>query len=456
MTEKLSISHIKGFLIFCSGARTDILYLPECKGDQDKQAGIGASVAITSFIAMLSGGYALFSVFQAFFPAAGIGLLWGAFILNADRSIIQGIRKPEGSFFARNNFPTIASLALRFFLAAGIALAVSVPMELKVFEREIATELQARKIKAKEDAEKAAQKAYPDITRLEQENSRLDKLIESGKNRQIKLTDNTISEGDGSAGTKKRGTGEVYKEKEKSRKRHENEFAKEKKTLEKQIDDNNTQLNVLRRKSARDIDEQALLAGESNGLASQLSALHKLSERDISVRNTTRAIMFLFVVIELSPILIKIFSPKSAYDSRLQLEEYKVNESWKLQMHQTGQSFEKASENYDESQLKQDEINREILDRAADKASQNEGIEMVIEEISSLFVHQAKQDMLKAFPLQSEWVHSHVEQEVERQIAKLNNDIVKSELIKYGAEVIITKSEERLLEELRRVQVQGN
>jgi Domain of unknown function (DUF4407) len=53
------------FFWFCSGANTDIL--DDCpQSEQHKYVGIGATVFFTGLLASISGGYALFTVFNTF------------------------------------------------------------------------------------------------------------------------------------------------------------------------------------------------------------------------------------------------------------------------------------------------------------------------------------------------------------------------------------------------------
>ena len=59
---------LKQFFILCSGSDTDIL--DHCsKGEQNKYAGIGATVFFTAVMAFIAGSYALYIVFDNLFAS---------------------------------------------------------------------------------------------------------------------------------------------------------------------------------------------------------------------------------------------------------------------------------------------------------------------------------------------------------------------------------------------------
>ena len=83
---------LKKFFILCSGA--DHVLLDSCApGEQNKYAGIGATVFFTAVMAFLASAYALYTVFDNYFAAIGFGLVWGLLIFNLDRYIVSTIKK---------------------------------------------------------------------------------------------------------------------------------------------------------------------------------------------------------------------------------------------------------------------------------------------------------------------------------------------------------------------------
>ena len=125
---------LKQFFILCSGADKNLLQ--GCsEGEQTKFVGIGATVFFTAVMAFIAGSYALFTVFDNPYIAMAFGLIWGLLIFNLDRFIVSTIRKRDrfGSEFLQ--------ATPRIVLAVIIAVVISKPLEIKIFEKEINTVL---------------------------------------------------------------------------------------------------------------------------------------------------------------------------------------------------------------------------------------------------------------------------------------------------------------------------
>src|SRR4029450_13407798 len=88
----------------------------------------------------LSGGSALWTVCQSYPYAITFGILWGILIFNLDRSIVMSLHKSRGGFGAF--FRQIVTGSPRLLLALLIASVITVPLELKIFEREIIDQLE--------------------------------------------------------------------------------------------------------------------------------------------------------------------------------------------------------------------------------------------------------------------------------------------------------------------------
>ena len=85
---------LKRFFILCSGADTAIL--ADCSaGEQNKYAGIGATVFFTAVMAFIAASYALYTVFDNYIIAAFFGCIWGLLIFNLDRFIVATIKKKD-------------------------------------------------------------------------------------------------------------------------------------------------------------------------------------------------------------------------------------------------------------------------------------------------------------------------------------------------------------------------
>ena len=121
------------FFITCSGADKDIL--KDCPTERTKFIGIGATIFLTAVLAGISGGYAIYFTFNNFLVSFFFGLLWGFIIFNLDRYIVSSIKK-TGNFLNElwTAFP-------RFLIAIVLAITISKPLEIKLFDGSITSEM---------------------------------------------------------------------------------------------------------------------------------------------------------------------------------------------------------------------------------------------------------------------------------------------------------------------------
>ena len=125
---------LKRFFLLCSGVDTHIVNTCS-NGEQNKYAGIGATVFFTAVMAFIAASYALYTVFDNLYTAVFFGLVWGFLIFNLDRFIVSTIKK-------RDRFlDEFIQASPRIVLAIIIAVVISKPLEIKIFEKEINTVL---------------------------------------------------------------------------------------------------------------------------------------------------------------------------------------------------------------------------------------------------------------------------------------------------------------------------
>lgn len=125
---------ISDFLIKCSGADPDII--EACpKSERTKFVGIGATIFLTSILAGISGAYAIFFTFGNLFISLLFGVLWTLIIFNLDRYIVSSIRK-QGKFL-KEFYVSIP----RIIISVLLAITISKPLELKLFDGSISKKL---------------------------------------------------------------------------------------------------------------------------------------------------------------------------------------------------------------------------------------------------------------------------------------------------------------------------
>lgn len=297
---------LQSFFILCSGADKNLL--EGCsQGEKTKFVGIGATVFFTAVMAFLASAYALFTVFDSVYPAIAFGIVWSLLIFNLDRFIVSTIRKRD------KLSAEFLQATPRILLAIIIAIVISKPLEIKIFEKEINTvllkEKNAMALKNKKEVadyfKTDLDKNKAEITNLKTEISKKEKEVNT-------LYETYIAEAEGTAGTKKLGKGPVFKEK----------IAKHdlsKKELDTLQKTNLAKIAVLEKENKKleaDLDKkvtqtQPIIDG-FDGLMARINALNSLPWLP------SFFIMLLFLAIETSPIIAKLLSPKGEYDYKLE------------------------------------------------------------------------------------------------------------------------------------------
>lgn len=297
---------LKQFFWMCSGADTDILNASS-KSEQTKFAGIGGTVFFTAVMAFIAASYALFTVFDNYIAAIFFGLVWGLLIFNLDRFIVSTIKKQD------NKWKEIQQATPRILLAVIIAVVISKPLEMKIFEKEINQVLLTQKNDLTlANKEQIANQFTPEITTIQYEIGQLKQEIETKEAESNILYNTYISEAEGTAGTKLLGKGPVYKEKREKHDATLAELQQLKIDNKAKIAENENKIAALTaQQKTQVITTQPIIDG-FDGLMARINALNELPWLP------SFFIFLLFLAIETSPILAKLIAPKGEYDFKLQ------------------------------------------------------------------------------------------------------------------------------------------
>jgi len=309
---------LKQFFIICSGADTDLL--KKCAiGEQNKYAGIGATVFFTAVMATIASSYALYTVFDNLYTSVFFGLVWGLLIFNLDRYIVSTIKKRD------NVIDEVLQATPRILLAIIIAVVISKPLELKIFEKEINQVL----LEQKNDLTLAnqnqiAEQYTPQIEGFNNVITTLKTEIDTKEAEVNNLYDVYIGEAEGTSGTNKLGKGPVYKEK---REKHDAALAE----LQDLKAENTEKITAIEAKivelqaaQKENVDASQPVIDNFDGLMARVNALGELPWLP------SFFIFLLFLAIETSPIIAKLLSPKGEYDFRLQDQETAIS-TWAMQ-----------------------------------------------------------------------------------------------------------------------------
>ena len=304
---------LKRFFITCSGADSDLIY--SCSnGEQNKYAGIGATVFFTAVLAWIASSYALYTVFDNVYTAMFFGLIWGLLIFNLDRFIVSTIRK-------RDRFrQELLQATPRIVLAVIIAIVISKPLEIKIFQKEIDTVLLKEKNElAMANKKQVANYFKSDLDRNKAETDSLKAGIAKKEIEVNNLYSTYITEAEGTKGTMKMGKGPVYSEK---RQKHDAALAE----LEALRKESTVKIAAKEKEGATlqaNLDKKIAttqpVIDSFDGLMARINALNKLPWLP------SFFIMLLFLAIETSPIIAKLLSPKGEYDFKLEDSEMAIN-----------------------------------------------------------------------------------------------------------------------------------
>ena len=296
---------LKQFFIICSGSDTDILN--DCSiGEQNKYAGIGATVFFTALMAFIAASYALYTVFDNLIASIGFGLVWGLLIFNLDRYIVSTIKKTG------NIIDELIQASPRFLLAVIIAIVIAKPLELKIFEKEINQVLLEQKNDfTLANKDQIAQQYTPKIEELNNNIKALQNKIDTKETEVNDLYSTYIAEAEGREGTMLLGKGPVYKEK---REKHDATLAE----LQQLKIENKEKISAIEAQIVQLEDEYETqvtisqpIIDNFDGLMARVNALSELPWLP------SFFIFLLFLAIETSPIFAKLISPKGEYDIKL-------------------------------------------------------------------------------------------------------------------------------------------
>lgn len=308
---------MQSFFIFCSGA--DAPLLDQCNaGERNKYAGIGATVFFTALMAFFAASYALYTVFDSYWMAIALGLVWGLLIFNLDRYIVATMKKSDRKI---NEFWQALP---RIVLAIIIAVVISKPLELKIFEKEIdQVLLEEKNAMTLNNQEQVGALFAVEESAFAKAIQELKSEISTKKAEVDALYTTYITEAEGTSGTNKLGKGPVYKEK---REKHDAALADFKELTSintEKIAAIGLQLADLKTRETAQLAASQPIIENFDGLMARIEALNKLPFI------TSFFIFLLFLAIETSPIIAKLIAPRGAYDYKLAEREDRIL-SWVL------------------------------------------------------------------------------------------------------------------------------
>lgn len=342
------------FLWWCAGAHQRILR--QFPSEHTKYSGLGGVLLATFVLAMLSSGYAVYSVFGNLFWTFVVALIWGLIIFNFDRFLVSTMRK-YGVSKSRQVWMAIPRLALALL----IGLTIARPLELKIFEKEIAVKMNENlhhKIQRNDSLLQIENRVQ--LADASSERQRLTSRKTAIEDTLRRLQTDYVSEADGTGGSGQRGIEKLTKLKMEAYQSAQLQFRPELSRLDSGIRMQDSLLNFNRTSLEEKRKTYEATASANMGFLEKNKALSDLSNEEDSVWWTSLLLSFLIILIEVGPILSKLIMPVGPYDIALAKEEL-------LQMAKDENDMRKNKEVLFEKKKrffqKQREMSEELVDK---------------------------------------------------------------------------------------------
>ena len=151
------------FLWICAGVNRKILR--QCPTDYAKYAGTGGTILFTAIMAAISGGYAISFVFQdaPLYVSVAFGIIWGLMIFNLDRFMVNTMYSDGKHTISKAEF---GGGLPRIILAIFLGIVISTPLEIRIFQDKIKSQLIIDQGEVGDEVRKANNLLYTDCKEI--------------------------------------------------------------------------------------------------------------------------------------------------------------------------------------------------------------------------------------------------------------------------------------------------
>jgi hypothetical protein len=297
--------------------------------DQVKYACLGGIITATGGMAMLAGGYAFYTIFcpktidgeltdslPHYFLSSLFGVIWGLIIFNIDRFIVTSTGKGDGT--EEITWKEFKGAIPRIIMGIIIAITISKPIEIRMFQTEIQSEL----IKKKADQENTYKIGVENRhkSKLLQLETDISKLNEEMLQKKIALDKSNIIaiEKCGSNNPNCLNHIQIWN----NVKNEESAFNSTKTRNESKISNYTNERDTVLALQGRELQKAQSDGKKLDGLLERISILHEIASRNVSENGTITHsfpwieffVTMLFMTIELTPIFFKLMLTKTPYD----------------------------------------------------------------------------------------------------------------------------------------------
>jgi len=307
MKQRFSI--ITRFLLFSSGAAIELM--KKCPDfEVNKYTSIGLTIFFTAVLSVLSSFFAFNLIFNSNLVAISLAIFWGSIIFNLDRYIVSSMRNSD------NKSREFIKAIPRLLIAILIAMIISKPLEIKLFKSEISAFLTKEKAN---QSDQIRQKYDANLKIIESKTEELEASFQKKLLLRDKYYEEYKCECTGTCGTKVKGYGEECR----SRKERYDLFLLELNQEKIRKDSILKQYFTQKNKIQKTIDsEKAIVLAHKHGLFDQIRAMNQID------KISSFFIFFIFMMIEVAPVLTKLLSSKGPYDNLILESEIQFEMSY--------------------------------------------------------------------------------------------------------------------------------
>ena len=311
---------INEFLWSCAGV--DKAVLRQCPSDYSKYAGIGGMILFTAIMAAISGGYALYFVFNSYVIAGLFGIFWGLLIFNLDRFIVNTMYS-DGKHTI--SWGEIRSGLPRIIMAIFLGLVISTPLEMKIFNDQIDSQLLQDNGRRIEQAKLAHKGLYDELNRYEVQKLDIEAEQDTLHKRLLNAQEDLKKEAEGTALSGKIGHGPIYEDKDRFVKECQSAYDRYKATKSSDLSRLNGEIDRVKKEILR-VEEQINKDATQNGFAVRYEAFENVTSwhDHPSLALVALMITLLFVIIETAPTFLKMMMEDGPYDDLLRAQKHKT------------------------------------------------------------------------------------------------------------------------------------
>lgn len=313
--KKIS-NYINEFLWSCAGVNKEILRL--YPSEYAKYAGNGGTILFTALMAMISGGYAMYFVFSNFIIAGLFAILWALLIFNLDRFIVNSMYTDGKDTIS---WRKLKSAMPRFIMAIFIGIVISTPLEMKIFNDRIETQLLKDNIERINNA-KSSSEDYSEFKTLQAEQKKLQDERNKLQQELLKAQKDLKEEAEGNALSGVAGHGAIYKDKELYVQQCQNTLNEWDKNNKNRLTNIQNRLLLINQNIGN--FENKIKDIREDGFSARYEAFSELRNNNASLNTVALMITLLFIIIEITPTFFKLIMIGGPYEEHIQMETYKI------------------------------------------------------------------------------------------------------------------------------------